>query len=303
VKLPTPPLNLDGYLEACTERYTACIDSLDRMRNLDGLVSTARFHYLKLDSNGRPRWEALAKNLAYHILYYCFAVQKRQEARTHVDLMELRDEARQFFREESRSGEAGEMLLYFLQEAVLGAPQMVSKISLKTNPKLETFGSDGIHMKWHRTESKFDLYFGEAKLHQNLRNAVTDAVKSISGFHENGMEEFELRMVTRHFKHADDAMKETVLKYVKTGTAAETVRINHACLLGYDWDAYASLPEGDVAKLGQIFRERYEKEADSIQQLLQSRFAAFQNKRLRFEIFVLPFTSVEKFREAFLEAL
>jgi hypothetical protein len=267
------------------------------------MEATARFHHLKFDANGRPRWSDLAKNLAYHILQYCFSVKRREEAHSDVDLMELRDEARQFFRGESRSGEAGEMLLYFLLEAVLRAPQMVSKISLKTNPELETFGSDGIHMKWHQDDGVLDLFFGEAKLYQDFGKAATAAVKSIQNFHSNGMEEFELRMVTRHFKHAEGQMKDSILKYVNRGTAAETVRINHACLLGYDWTAYHNLGKGDLRAMVSTFRGMYQADVERLHPMLNERFGCFREKLLRFEIFVLPFTSVDEFRDAFLAAL
>jgi hypothetical protein len=298
-----PVFDLNQYLQACTKRYTACLDSLPTTKTLSGLVSTARFHYLKLDSNGRPRWLDLARNLATQILFYCFSVQKRSEACTDDEILELRQEAREFFREADRSGEAGEILLYFLQEVILKAPQIVSKISLKSNPQLETFGSDGIHMKWHEKDGKLDLYFGEAKLYGDLASAVNEAVKSILGFHEKGMERFELRMVTRHFKNADGPTKEAVLDYVKTGTAAETVRINHACLLGFNSDAYSRLPHGGEKDLQQIFCDRYQANVDSLKEAIESKFSKFKKKRLRFEVFVLPFTSVDQFRKAFLKAL
>lgn len=296
-------ISLDRYLQACTERCSACIDVIPEQHQVPDIQATARFHYLKIDSNGRPRWKDLAQNLAYHILSYCFSVQKREEARTDVEIMELRHEARQFFRDENRSGEAGEMLLYFLLEAILGAPQMVAKISLKTNPSLETFGSDGIHMKWHEEDGVLDVYFGEAKLYQNFADATAEAVGSIQKFHEKKMEDFELRMVTRHFKHAEDELKTAVLGYVKRGTAEETVRINHACLLGYNWDAYQNLPNGPLAQMVESFRQSYQADIARIGAIINHRFEAFKEKRLRFEIFVLPFSSVDEFREAFLKAL
>jgi len=296
-------LSLDEYLQVSTERYSACLDSLPVNHEVPGLKATGRFHYFKVDGNGRPRWQDLAKNLAYHILYYCFSVQKRQEARDDPDIMEMRDEARQFFRDEKRSGEAGEMLLYFLLEAVLRAPQMVSKIALKTNPRLETFGSDGIHMKWHEGDGMLDVYFGEAKLYQDLSTAAKEAVESIENFHAHSMEEFELRMVTRHFKHASGPLHDAILAYVDRGTAAETVRVNHACLLGYNWDEYSGLPEASLQIMVQELQSRYQRKRQRIETVLNNRFTDFREKRLRFEIFVLPFTSVDDFREAFLDAL
>jgi len=297
------PLSLDEYLQVATERYSACLDALPENELNRVITATARFHYIKLDPNGRPRWRDLAKNLAYHILSYCFSVQKRQAARSDADVMELRDEARQFFRDEQRSGEAGEMLLYFLLEAVLKAPQMVAKISLKTNPNVETLGSDGIHMKWDDEDDVLDLYFGEAKLYRDLDKAAAEAVKSIEKFHANSMEEFELRLVTRHFKHAAGPTRDAILGYVNRGTASETVRINHACMLGYDWDAYSTLRDGNVDVMIEQFRSRYESERPRIEAILNNRFSQFREKQLRFEIFIVPFTSVDDFRKAFLESL
>jgi hypothetical protein len=212
---PSQSLTLDAYLQASVERYAACLDSLPQPSEIQGVDATVRFHHLRLDSNGRPRWKDLAQNLASHILSYCFSVQKRAEARSDVEVMDLRREARDFFRDEKRSGEAGEMLLYFILEAFLQAPQMVSKISLKTNPEVETFGSDGIHMKWNEHDEMLDVYFGEAKLYQELGPATTSAVESIEKFHANSMEEFELRLLTRHFKHANDELKTQVLFVLK----------------------------------------------------------------------------------------
>ena len=113
------------------------------------------------------------------------------------------------------------------------------------------------------------------------------------------MARYELRMVTSHYKHVDDETKAAVLEYVDLASSAVTCRLNHACLLGYDWDAYSRLPEGDMQLMVDAFQGHYRAELPKIQTLLNGRFARFAEKRLRFEIFVLPFASVEKFREAF----
>lgn len=294
---------LDSYLSAALERYEACLGATAVGTHIPDLLASVRFHYLKLDGNGRPQWRELARNLASHILSYCFSVQRRKSATTDVELMDLSREAREFFRKSDRSGEAGEMLLFFLLEAVLGAPQMVSKIALKTSPEVETYGSDGVHMKWNSVDKLMDIYFGEAKLHQSLASGTRSAVESIEKFHQNSMEEFEMRLVTRHYKHADDATKDHILKYVNRGTSSETARVNHACLLGYDWDAYDKLKNANLPKMAEEFESLYLAEQPSIAELIQGHFSNLTVKRLRFEVFVLPFTSVDEFRKAFLEAL
>ena len=117
------------------------------------------------------------------------------------------------------------------------------------------------------------------------------------------MEEFELRLVTRHFKHAIGPTRDAVLSYVNRGTSAETARVNHACMLGYNWDAYSTLREGKVEAMIEEFRSRYERDRPRIEAMLNERFSRFREKRLRFEIFIVPFTSVDEFRKAFLESL
>jgi len=297
VKLP--PISLEQFLQASTERCDACLQALPELVAVKGVHATARFHHLRLDGNGRPKFRELAECLADHILTYCCTAQKRARAKTDDELLALRREARDFFRDEKRSGEAGEMLLYLLLEAIVGAPQMVTKIALKTNPEMETLGSDGIHMKWHAEHGQLDVYFNEAKLYQDIGDAASKAVESIETFHEKDMERYELRMVTSHYKHADDQTKAAVLEYVDRASSAVNCRINHACLLGYDWDAYGRLPEGDLQVMIDTFQGHYRAELPRLQSILNGRFARFAEKRLRFEIFVLPFSSVEEFRQAF----
>ncbi len=296
--IPTP-ISLQQFLQASTQKCEACLQALPETHAVPGLQATARFHHLRLDGNGLPKFRELAECLADHIVSYCCTAQKRARAKTDDELLALRREARDFFRDEKRSGEAGEMLLYLLLEAILGAPQMVTKIALKTNPEMETLGSDGIHMKWHVEHGMLDVYFNEAKLIQDIGDAATKAVESIELFHERDMARYELKMVTSHYKYADDETKAAVLEYVDRASSAVNCRLNHACLLGYNWDAYSRLPEGDMQLMVDAFQSHYRAELPKIQSLLNGRFARFAEKRLRFEIFVLPFSSVDKFREAF----
>src|SRR5690242_7092294 len=60
-----------------------------------------------------------------------------------------------------RNGECGELLLYLLTEWVLGAPQFIAKMALKTNSELPVFGSDGIHVKYCAETGRLYLYWGE----------------------------------------------------------------------------------------------------------------------------------------------
>ncbi|HEY1768999.1 MAG TPA: DUF1837 domain-containing protein [Chthoniobacterales bacterium] len=296
-------LELSAYLEASTQQYEACLDCLDEEDAWDSPQATVRFQHLRFDENGEPKFNDLAEALADHIIEYCFAARRRGSPKKPYEFSRLSREGRAYLRKIGTSGEAGEMLLYFLLEAVLGAPQMVAKMELKTNPRMELHGSDGIHMKWHESDGKLDLFFGEAKLEQTIYSALDNMIGSLQSFHSERLLEHEFGVVTSHYKHADDQMKAEILKLLDRKQPGGDCRINHACLVGYDWHEYQKLGSVSTAELADTFRQRYISDLPRLKKLLTGRFAAFANRRLRFEIFVLPFRTVQEFRTAFNDAV
>ncbi|MDD4913125.1 MAG: DUF1837 domain-containing protein [Sideroxydans sp.] len=305
-----PLLDLKGYLSACQKSYEKCIDVVAHQHSIAGLEATIRLHHLKFDGNGRPMISALAETLYGHIIDYCLAVQHRTTPLTSIESAKLTKEARKLFIHPTNTpanpdttGEAGEVLLYFLLESVLGVPQVVAKMELKTNPNDELKGSDGIHMCWNEQDKLVDLFFGEAKLYQDVGGAITSALKSIATFHDNGMHQHEFSMVTKYFKYADANVKTAVTQLFEFGAPTGEIRINHACLIGYDWQEYGSLPKLATPALTEEFKKRYLADSQRLHEHLQKRFDTFQKKHLRFEVFFIPFPTVQEFRDAFNKAL
>jgi hypothetical protein len=302
--------DLDTYLSACRESYKSCLSVVDHQETISGVTATTRMHHIKFDGNGRPMIEALAESLYRHVVTYCIAARNRQEPLTEQDRARINKEARKYFvhpaatqNDPDQTGEAGECLLYLLMEVVLNAPQVVAKMELKTNPNLEVNGSDGIHMSWNAQDELVDIFFGEAKLYQNISSALDSAFKSIEAFHAEEMYRHEFAMVTKHFKHAPSPIKDAVVMMLKDGVPNAEVRINHACLIGYDWEHFAAKPNVAIADISADFQKRYAAEAPRLHKLLQARFDSFARKHLHFEIFFLPFPSVQELRTAFNKAL
>lgn len=295
--------DLQQYLEASTEKYTSCLQALDQTDNLSRPVTSIRYHHLRFDANGQPKFKDLANVLADHVVEYCFSARRRQGPRKPHEYSRLNREARNYCRKFATSGEAGEILLYFLLEAVLGAPQMVAKMELKTNPKVENHGSDGIHLKWHNEDRLLDIYFAEAKLEQSISSALDNMLKSLESFHREGLLEHEFGMVTSHYKHADEKIRGEVLALVDRQSPSNNCRVNHACLIGYDWNEYAKLGPIELARVEGEFRARYEADLSRLTDLLQKRLQQLSKPSLRFEVFFLPFRTVQEFRDAFNAAI
>src|SRR5579884_933173 len=146
----TPNLlpGLEKFLHVTAERYDACVAHIEHEYVVDGASATLRLHYVRSDGNGQPKFKELAEVLAWHLGYYAVMAQRHVDAKDQVDHAKLLSEAKKLLRRNAKSGEPGELLLYFLMEAVLKAPQAICKMSLKTNRKEEVKGSDGVHIKW-----------------------------------------------------------------------------------------------------------------------------------------------------------
>lgn len=290
--------------------FSQCIDVVESSHEISGISATVRLHCLKFNANGEPMVDALANKLYDYIIDYCLSAKDRAEPLTNRQAANLTKQARQLFRRPEitdaspdRTGEAGEVLLFFLIEAVLRAPQVVAKMELKTNHNDEVKGSDGIHAKWNEEEEIVEFFFGESKLRKSASKAISSLIDSINGFHEVKMYEHEFNIVTKHFKYAHQSIKSAIEGMIINGEPGDSVRINHACLIGYDFSGYSSAEGKSRQELKDDFCKKLLKHSDSLVESLQRHFDEFEKKQLVFEVFFLPFPSVDEFRNSFNRAL
>ncbi len=221
----------------------------------------------------------------------------------HTQLNRLNQEAITLFkrvRSSTSSGEAGELLLYLLTEWIIGAPQIIAKMSLKTNPRMPVHGADGIHVKFVAETGKLLFYSGEAKLFGRLDQAIASAVKSISeGLdHEKARHELELVRRNLNFAGLDPAAEGALLKYLDPFEEESNKRIDViTCLIGFDFDGYGALEsqEDTRAAFEALAVAHLAKAAPKIN-------AAFKRAGLDqqwVEMFLLPVPSVEDLRNRF----
>lgn len=291
--------------------YNDCLGVIEHEYCIDGINAQIRMHYIKFDGNGKPMIKALANMLYTYIIDYCIASRNRAEPLSTRQSAKLVKQARSLFRHPEvsdnspdKTGEAGELLLFFLIEAVLKAPQLVSKMELKTNHKDEVKGSDGIHARLNEETGRVDFFFGESKLYKDPSSAIADAIKSVDQFHDIEMYQHEFTMVTKHFKYADEKIREAISSLIIHGEPGPSVSINHACLIGYDFKGYQKLSiRGTPDQVLKEFLTEFLKDGERLTKLIQKRFEQFGKKHIKFDVFFLPFPSVIEFRNAFNAAL
>ena len=82
------------------------------------------------------------------------------------------------------SGDLGEYLMNIVIETLNISETLISKVSLKTSPKMPSYGNDNIFYDYERNI----LYFGESKFYNNTITALTDAFNSITSHCKNLVE-------------------------------------------------------------------------------------------------------------------
>ncbi|GAB1111127.1 MAG: hypothetical protein SwBeaMacB_17630 [Shewanella algae] len=303
-------IDINSYRVVDKDSHDSCIGCIEHDMEVSGVKANVRLHYLKFNGNGTPMVKALANLLYEYIIDYCISSANRPESLNARDSARLTKEARKLFRHPEisednpdRTGEAGELLLFFLMEAILGAPQIVAKMEMKTNHKDEVKGSDGIHARYNEVDEIVDFYFGEAKLYVDVNGAIKAALKSIEDFHSVNMLEHEFTMVTKHFKYSNVETKNALTSLIISGEPGPNARLNHACLIGYNFEAFKSLNGTTPKDITDDFINKFKVNAGGICDFLQNKINGIVCKELSFEFFFIPFPSVDDFRNAFNQAL
>jgi Cap4 SAVED domain len=210
--------------------------------------------------------------------------------------------ARDLFRLEAGTGQVGELLVYFLLETVLHAPQALKKMLMTSNPREERKGSDGVHLRWHEDTGVLELIFAESKLWKSFSDGLTAAFKSMDEFHDSRTKQLEINTVTAGFLSLSPELQTKVSSYIE-GENASSFWESQACLIGFDWQEYRCLTDGRREKFVKEFENRYRNWMIARRDTLNLKLKNFKHKDLRFEFFILPFSDVEAFRNWFIEAL
>jgi hypothetical protein len=218
---------------------------------VDGTQVTAHCHCLQLDGNGRPRTEDLVRVIAEHVLDYAIprsqireADEEYQRTKSTQKIVRLADEARSLFTDLEQSGEGGELLLFALAEEILQLPQLICKMSLKTNARMHVHGADGLHACAEPKTGKLLLYWGESKIYGDVTAAVRECLASIRPMlAEYSSGQRDLQLLQRHADLDAPALEAALKKYLDPDAAEfNSLEFRGLCLVGFDCDAYPPGP-------------------------------------------------------------
>ncbi|WP_437618552.1 HamA C-terminal domain-containing protein [Sorangium sp. So ce1151] len=229
---------------------SALLHDVETHAVVDGTNVTAHCHCLKLDGNGRPRIDALVEAVAEHVLDYAIPRSEYRDAQeeslrtgSSQKIVRLHKKAQKLFTDLEQSGEGGELLLFALAEKVLRLPQLICKMSLKTNARMHIHGADGLHAGVDPATGKLLLYWGESKIYGDFSGAVRDCLASIAPMlSDHDASKRDLQLLQRYLDVDNEELENAIKNFLDPDSEAfNSLEFRGLCLVGFDCGAY---PEG-----------------------------------------------------------
>jgi len=296
------PSSIDAFLrQVCKNQH------------IDETKAEMHIHMLRLDGNNRPRINDLCDFLINRIIDYCIPISEIHDANKKDALYNTKQyttalyrKARNLFTDLSNTGEVGELALSVLTQSILKMPQVLCKMALKTNPEVHYHGADGVYGKYDSDKEKFCLYWGEAKVYADIGNALTECFDSIKDLlTQEGItgtrKERDIELFRSNLDFDDQTLEEAIIEYLDPENPQyNKLEYRGVCLVGYTEESYPndfSLVEDVI--FGKI-QTKIEDFTNKIKTRLKNRSPL---DTFVLEIFLVPFSDVEKFREVFLELL
>jgi hypothetical protein len=134
--------------------------------------------------------------------------------------------------------------LFALAEKLLQLPQLICKMSLKTNTRMHIHGADGLHAGVDEQTGKLLLYWGESKIFGDVTSAVRDCLKSLAPMlQDHEASKRDLQLLQRHLDVDNEDLENALKKVLNPDDPAfNSLEFRGLCLVGFDCDAYPKGP-------------------------------------------------------------
>ncbi|WP_127559917.1 HamA C-terminal domain-containing protein [Saccharospirillum alexandrii] len=283
---------------------SGCIQSVP-IESSEGTYGTVECHFLKVDKSGRPKLPELIDIILDRIIDFTMprkkleAAQKQLiEERSAAGFQRLSREAKSLFTTLSKTGEGGELLLFVLAEYYLKYPQVVPKMSLKTDSNMHVHGADGTFLSV-RNES-LSIFWGESKVYGDFSSAISDCIESLSEILKYSQEtKRDIELIRDNIDFNDPELVAAILEYFNTESEKyDYLESCGLCLVAFDYEKYK---DGtlDNEKLMHAVKSNIPSWIKSVTHRIEKH--GLENYHIH--IFLIPIESAENFRALFLKEL
>lgn len=305
---------LNTLLRGTGEELKAYLNEVTFNHIIPNTRAISHCYHVHLDGNGRPRVNDFVDFISNKIVEYAIPRTEFEKAKQHlvkynsdVELAKLRRKAETLFTDIKNTGEGGEILLYILVQEFLKIPQLLCKMPLKTNSRMHYHGVDGVHAEFDKANNALALYWGESKLYKDIDQAIAACFSSLKEYllnpnGANSPQERDLQLIKDGLDLIDPQLEEAIVQYFdKDNPNFNRLQYRGVCLVGFDYDKYPCDPnQMSSVELKKVIEAEIQKWTNSIGTGISNHTSL---DTFQIHIFLLPFPSVEAFREYFLKTL
>jgi hypothetical protein len=280
---------------------------------IEDTVARAHCYALALDGMDRPATGLLGDAICSFMVEYAIPRSQIREAHdilkgtgNSTAVTRLSNRARQLFAHLKKSGEGGELLLYCFAEMILGFPQVLAKMFLKTATDIHYHGADGVHASADPESGRLTLWWGESKLHKNVTAATTECFKSLAPFLIEPQSDLAKRtrdlQLLRQSVDLDDPDLEAAIKgYLDTSSGGwKKLKFGGIGLVGFDDPCYPAHPKKGKAD---AIAAAVTASVDGWKKHAGKRIAHHALEDIDLHLFFVPFPSVDEFRKYILKVV
>ncbi|WP_214658062.1 Hachiman antiphage defense system protein HamA, partial [Vibrio anguillarum] len=94
---------------------------------------------------------------------------------------------------------------------------------------------------------------------------------------------------TKHFKYSNEETKKALSSLIICGEPGPNARLNHACLIGYNYKDFSTIDGGTPRVLTENFVSKFQEEGLRLTKSLQKKIANMNCNHLSFEFFSFHF--------------
>ncbi|SRR5258708_4171742 len=295
------------------DEVASYLETISVDTSLAGTKTKIRWHRIAHDgTHNKPDIEKLIGKLMK--LLVDFACTRSEIEAAHQRLIKtnssegfsaLQEKARHLFTKAKRTGEVGELLLFYLTERQLGYPQVLCKMPLKTNSNVHAHGADGVHASLHPTTNHLRLHWGEAKLWADLDAALNDCCLSLQemllsppGAKKTKTRDLEL--LRDNLDLTNPVVEAAIRQYLNPDDVlSNKVEFCGLALVGFNYADYTALSAEFTKPDAAAVAARTVHWAEKIKQALEKH----ELIGLTIDTLCVPCTSVEDIRTEFKRAL
>lgn len=245
-----------------------------------------------------------------NICQYVFNRRKNLEVQNDIKkakrlILEAIDHLREVNsdKDSGAGGELGEILLYLFLEQDLKAPKLFSKIELKTSTNEYIKGADGIHLKFRKDKNGkkiLQLVIGEAKIKNELDNAIGEAFISINTYITNNAQ--DLRLLDTHIMNQLVEDEEAlILKQYLLGDGEEEKETIFGIFIGYNIDYDGSNDSNDLYK--ENVKQANLKQVLGYKEKIINEIKKYNIRNYQFNFYFLPFHNAQRDRKIIIKQL